>query len=68
VEKLLERQPGAEALIDSGVRLALADAIHLVFVIAFAAAVLGLLAVLFAPRTQLRDKAADHEPSAVKAG
>jgi EmrB/QacA subfamily drug resistance transporter len=68
VERLLDRQPGVEVIIDSGLRLALADAIHLVFVIAFAAAVLGLLAVLFAPRTQLRDKAADHEPSAIEAG
>ena len=41
---------------EAGVRLALADAIRLVFVIAFAAAALALAAVFFAPRVKLEEK------------
>jgi hypothetical protein len=56
VEKLLDPMPGSEMVIDAGVRLAMANAIHLVFVIAFVAAGLGLGAVFFTPRKELKEK------------
>jgi EmrB/QacA subfamily drug resistance transporter len=59
VEILLDPLPGSEIVVDEGVRLALANAIHLVFVIAFAAAVLGLVAVFFTPRKELKEKVPD---------
>jgi MFS family permease len=55
VTQLLDPSPGSELLIDAGVRLAMADAIHLIFVIAFIAAILGLAAAFFAPRKELTD-------------
>ena len=57
VARLLDPLPGAQVLVDEGVRLAMADAIHLVFVIAFVAATLGLLAVFFTPHIELKEKA-----------
>lgn len=48
---------GPQAVAEAGVRLALADAIHLVFVIAFAAAILGMISVFFTPRVALKDRA-----------
>ncbi|MBI5933938.1 MAG: MFS transporter [Chloroflexi bacterium] len=55
VAALLDPIGPQTVLVDAGVRLALADAIHVVFVIALVAAALGLLAVLFTPRVDLRD-------------
>jgi len=55
VEQLLEPTPGSERLINAGVRAAMTDAIHLIFVIAFVAAVLGLVSVLFTPRKELTE-------------
>jgi MFS family permease len=63
VTQLLDPSPGSEALIEAGVRLAMADAIHLVFVIAFVAAVLGLVAVFFTPRKDLAESAAAVTPA-----
>jgi len=65
VDALLEPLPGMS--IDAGARLALADAIHLVFVIAFIAAVLGLVSTFFAPRRELKDRAPENEPVMVSA-
>jgi MFS family permease len=48
---------GTQTVIDSGVRLAMANAIHLVFVIAFIAATLGLFAVFFTPHVELKENA-----------
>jgi hypothetical protein len=43
-------------LIDEGVRLAVANAINLVFTIGFIAAALSLIAVFIAPRITLQDR------------
>lgn len=57
VTRLLDPLPGAEAVIDSGLRFAVADAISIVFIIALAAAALALVTVLFfTPRIQLTEK------------
>lgn len=57
VSQLLDPLPGAEAVIDSNLRFAVADSISLVFIIALAAATLALVTVLFfTPRIQLADK------------
>jgi hypothetical protein len=67
VTQLLDPIPGSQAVIDEGLRLAVANAINLVFVIAFVAAVLGLLVTFFTPRKELKDKATDGEPALVSA-
>lgn len=56
VARLLDPLPGSEILVDAGIRLAMADAIHLVFVIAFVAAALGLVTTFFTPRKELTEK------------
>jgi EmrB/QacA subfamily drug resistance transporter len=56
VAALLDPLGPQSVAVDAGVRLALADAIHVVFVIALAAAALGFLAVLFTPRIDLKDR------------
>jgi EmrB/QacA subfamily drug resistance transporter len=56
VRQLLDPLPGAEVVIAEGARIAMADAMHLVFIIAFAAAVLAMITVLFTPRRELRDQ------------
>jgi EmrB/QacA subfamily drug resistance transporter len=56
VAALLDPIGPQAVVVDAGVRPALADAIHVVFVIALAAAVLGFLAVLFTPRVDLKDR------------
>ena len=56
VTQLLNPEPGSEALIDSGLRLAVADAIGIVFILALVAAVLALITVLFfTPRLKLSE-------------
>jgi hypothetical protein len=65
VDALLEPLPGIS--MDMGARIALANAIHLVFVIAFIAAVLGLVSAFFAPRRELKDRDAENEPVMVSA-
>jgi hypothetical protein len=44
------------------VRLAIADSIHLVFIIAFVSAALGLVAVFFTPHQELKEKSPESEP------
>jgi EmrB/QacA subfamily drug resistance transporter len=56
VSQLLEPLPGAEAVINEGARIAVADAITLVFLFAFFAAGLALIATLFSPRTELKER------------
>jgi MFS family permease len=62
VRQLLDPLAGSELVIAEEARLAMANAIHLVFVIAFFAAALAMIAVLFTPRKELAEQAA--EPSA----
>jgi EmrB/QacA subfamily drug resistance transporter len=61
VTQLLDPLPGSQVVIDAGVRLAMADSIHVVFVIAFVSALLGLAAVLFTPHQELKEKSTENE-------
>jgi EmrB/QacA subfamily drug resistance transporter len=67
VRQLLDPLPGSQVVIAEGARAAMADAIHLVFVIAFFAAALAMVTVLFTPRKELTDRAAEHDRSTVSA-
>jgi EmrB/QacA subfamily drug resistance transporter len=62
VTQLLDPIAGAGTVIDGAVRIAVANAINLVFVIAFVAALLGLLATFFSPRQELSEASKDREP------
>jgi MFS family permease len=64
VTQLLDPLPGSQIVVDAGVRIAMADAIHLVFVIAFVSAALALVAVFFAPHQELKERSPESEPSA----
>ena len=59
VTQLLNPLPASEIVVDAAVRVAMANAIHLVFIIAFASAVLGLAAVFFTPHQELRENSSD---------
>lgn len=61
VTQILDPLPGSQIVVDAGVRLAMANAIHLVFVIAFISAALGLLSVFFTPQRELKEKAVESE-------
>lgn len=61
VSQLLEPLPGAEAVIDQSARIAIADAISLVFLIAFIAAALALTATFFTPRRELSERKTEGE-------
>jgi MFS family permease len=65
VRQLLDPLPGAEVIIAEGARAAMADAIHLVFVIAFVAAALAMVTVFFTPRRELTDQRMEREHSPV---
>jgi hypothetical protein len=67
VTQLLNPLPGSETVIAEGVRVAVANAINLVFVIAFVAAALGLLVTFFSPRHELKDQASESEPVTISA-
>lgn len=67
VRQLLDPLPGAEVVIAEGARLAMADAIHLVFLIAFVAAALAMVTVFFTPRKELTDQQPERERSPVSA-
>jgi MFS family permease len=67
VTQLLNPLRGAEALVNESVRVAVADAINIVFVIAFITAFLGLIVTLFAPRQELKDRAPEKEPVTLSA-
>ena len=65
VEGLLDPLPGSQVVIDSSLRLAMANSIHIVFVIAAVAAALALVAVVFTPHSELRERAAEAPSAAV---
>ena len=67
VTQLLDPVPGSQIVIDQAVRAAMADAIHLIFVIAFVAAALGLGAAFFTPRKELTENLPERDPSTVSA-
>jgi MFS family permease len=67
VRQLLDPLPGSEVVIAEGARAAMADAIHLVFTIAFVAAALAMVTVLFTPRRELTERAPERDPSTVSA-
>jgi len=70
VSQLLEPSPASSVVINEGARVALANAIGTVFVIAFIAAALAWGSVFFAPKVELRDRAsapAEEVPSPVSA-
>lgn len=70
VTQLLEPAEDATAIVNEGARLALANAINLVFVIAFVTAVLALITVFFTPRIELKEKktsTAEEAPVSISA-
>ena len=62
VRQLLDPLPGTQVVIAEGARAAMADAIHLVFVIAFIAAILALVTVFFTPRKELTEQQPEGTP------
>ncbi len=67
VSQLLNPLPGTETVIDEGVRIAVANAIHLVFVIAFVATLFALIVTFFTPRKELKDEPVESEPALLSA-
>lgn len=68
VSQLLELDPASSLVVGEGVRIALANAITGVFIIAFITAALALISVFFAPNLDLKDQApAEESPSLVSA-
>ena len=67
VQQLLNPLPGSEVVIAEGARAAMADGIHLVFVIAFVAAALAMVTVFFTPRKELTDQRTERERAPVSA-
>src|SRR5215213_6612711 len=67
VSQLLDPLPGAETVINDTARAAMADAIHLVFMIAFVAAAFAMVTVFFTPRRELTERPPEREPSPVSA-
>ena len=67
ITQLLNPLPGSEAVINEAARLAVADAISIVFMIAFVAAFLGLVFTLFAPRQELKDRSTQNEAVTISA-
>ncbi len=55
VRQLLDPLPGSQVVIAEGARVAMADAMHVVFVIAFFAAALALVTVFFTPHKELTE-------------
>ena len=67
MRQLLDPLPGSEVVIAEGARAAMADAIHLVFVIAFVAAALAMVTVLFTPHKELSEQSSEREPTPISA-
>ena len=67
VTQLLNPLPGNDVVINDAARIAVANAISIVFVIAFVAAFLGLVVTLFSPRQELGDKSSENKPVTVSA-
>lgn len=62
VSQLLDPLPGAQAVVNEGARIAVADAVTVVFFFAFIAAGLALTATFFSPRTALKERSVSSEP------
>ena len=56
VSQLLDPLPGAQAVFNEGARIAVADAVTVVFLFAFIAAGLALASTFFTPRTALKER------------
>lgn len=56
IGSLIDPQPGTQMMLDSAVRTVMSDSLHQVFIIAFIAAMLGLLAVLSTPHKELGER------------
>ncbi|HSK89441.1 MAG TPA: MDR family MFS transporter [Anaerolineales bacterium] len=67
VRQLLDPLPGSQISLAEGARAAMADAIHIVFVIAFFAAALALVTVFFTPRTELTEGSPERDAPPVSA-
>jgi len=70
VEQLLNPLSTPQAVTGMGVRLAMANAIHLVFIIAFVSAALGLVVAFFTPQIELTEKApvpTESDPTLISA-
>ena len=67
VRQLLDPLASTQLVIEEGARAAMADAIHLVFLIALVAAVLAMVAVLFTPRKELREQLPEGETLPISA-
>jgi hypothetical protein len=67
VSQILDPIPGAETLINEGVRVAMSNAIGLVFIIAFIAAALGLVTTFLAPHRELKEQTPEGEPALLSA-
>ena len=67
VRQLLDPMPGSQVVIAQAARVAMADAIHRVFMIAFVAAALAMVTVLFTPHKELTERIPEHDHSAVSA-
>jgi MFS family permease len=65
VSQILDPIQSSNVVINAGARLAMADAITAVFVIAFIAAALSLVSVFFAPTVELKEKPAVDESAAL---
>ena len=63
VRQLLDPIASSEVVIAESARVAMADAIHVVFMIALGAAILAMVAVLFTPRKELTEQLPVPEPS-----
>jgi hypothetical protein len=70
VTQLLDPLSTPQSVADAGIRLAMANAIHLVFLIAFAAAALGLVAAFLTPHRDLEERlpvATESDPTLISA-
>src|SRR5215208_5311957 len=67
VRQLLDPIPGSQVVIEESVRAAMANAIHLVFVIAFIAAALAMVTVFFTPQKELTEQLPERDASALSA-
>jgi MFS family permease len=67
VRQLLDPLTSSGVVIAEEARFAMANAIHLVFVIAFFAAALAMIAVLFTPHKELAEQASERSSSPVSA-
>ena len=67
VRQLLDPLPGSQVVIAEGARAAMADAIHLVFVIAFVAAALAMVTVFFTPHKELSEQLPERGATPISA-